>query len=175
MRRLILFRHAKAEPHESGKDDFDRQLVERGKSDAALIGTYMNRHGIVPDRVLVSTARRAQQTWELAASGLRPPPATHSEAKIYNASADELYSLVVSAPDSARTLMLVGHNPGLHELALTLVATGDLDTREKLREEFPTAAMAVIDFVFSSWSQLHPLGGRLERFVSPRTLADKPR
>jgi phosphohistidine phosphatase len=65
---------------------------------------------------------------------------------------------------------MVGHNPGLHELAMLLVATGDIDIRERLRENFPTSGIAMIDFALESWSALHPRSGRLERFVSPKEI-----
>jgi phosphohistidine phosphatase len=67
--------------------------------------------------------------------------------------------------------MIVGHNPGLHDLAVALIATGDIDAREQLRAGFPTSALAVLDFAFKAWGDLHPQSGRLDRFVSPRLLA----
>jgi phosphohistidine phosphatase len=66
--------------------------------------------------------------------------------------------------------MVIGHNPGLHDLALMLVAAGDVDARELLREKLPTSGLVIIDFAFDNWSKLHPQSGRLERFVSPRSL-----
>ena len=66
--------------------------------------------------------------------------------------------------------MVIGHNPGLHELALMLVASGDIDAREWLREKLPTSGLVIIDFAFDNWSKLHPQSGRLERFVSPKSL-----
>jgi phosphohistidine phosphatase len=66
---------------------------------------------------------------------------------------------------------MLGHNPGLHELAVMLVANGDIDTRERLRENFPTSGIAIIDFVLDAWSKLHPRSGRLERFISPKAIA----
>jgi phosphohistidine phosphatase len=68
-------------------------------------------------------------------------------------------------------ILMVGHNPGLHELAMLLVATGEVDVRERLRENFPTSGIAAIDFALDSWSTLHPRSGRLERFVSPKQIA----
>ena len=68
------------------------------------------------------------------------------------------------------TLLLVGHNPSLHEAAVTLVATGDIDTRARLREKLPTSGLVIIEFAFDDWAKLHPQSGRLERFVSPKWL-----
>ena len=78
--------------------------------------------------------------------------------------------MIKDAPAAAHSLLIVGHNPGLHELALLLIASGDVDTRERLREELPTSGLVVIDFAFDDWSRLHPRCGRLERFVSPKSL-----
>jgi phosphohistidine phosphatase len=74
-----------------------------------------------------------------------------------------------------RTLMLIGHNPGLHDVARLLIASGDVEARERLNEGLPTAGLAVIEFAAESWRKVHPHGGRLERFVSPRSLADAHR
>jgi phosphohistidine phosphatase len=82
-----------------------------------------------------------------------------------------LLGAIKETPDSARVLLVLGHNPGLHELAVLLVATGDIDTRERLREDFPTAGLAIIDFAPDGWAKLHPRSGRLERFVSPKSIA----
>lgn len=171
MRRLILFRHAKTERAAPGEDDLARELTDRGRSDAATMGTYIARHGLTPDRVLVSPARRARQSWDIMSSPIGPGPQAAIDERIYDASPERLFRLVETADPAASSLMIVGHNPGLHELAVALMATGDIDTREQLQERFPTAALAVLDFAFKAWSDLHPQSGRLDRFVSPRLLA----
>jgi len=170
MRRLLLLRHAKAERTVPGAADQERNLVERGRSDAGKIGLYMASHGLVPDRVLLSTALRCRQTWACAAAAFRPPPAAAASAALYNATPQALLAAVQEAPAAARTLLVLGHNPGLHELALLLIAAGDVDERERLREKLPTCGLVTIDFAFDDWAKLHPRCGRLERFVSPGTL-----
>jgi phosphohistidine phosphatase len=70
---------------------------------------------------------------------------------------------------------VIGHNPGLHDLARLLIASGDVEARERLNEGLPTAGLAVIEFAAETWRKLHPQGGRLERFVSPRSLAEAHR
>jgi len=146
MRRLLLLRHAKAERAEPGTKDLSRVLIDRGRKDAAKIGTYMASHALVPDRVILSPAARTQETWKYAATAFHPAPAAMSAERIY------------------------GHTPGLHDLALMLVAAGDVDARELLREKLPTSGLVIIDFAFDNWSKLHPQSGRLERFVSPKSL-----
>ena len=81
-----------------------------------------------------------------------------------------IFAIIKDAPAAAHTLLVVGHNPGLQELALMLVASGDIDARERLREKLPTCGLVIIDFAFDDWGKLHPQSGRLERFVSPKSL-----
>jgi phosphohistidine phosphatase len=170
MRRLILFRHAKAEPAEMGLEDRARTLVDRGRKDAGKIGAYMKSHGLIPDRVIISPAARTQETWKFTAAAFRPAPAAMTSDKLYDATPHAIFAVLKDAPASAHTLMVVAHNPGLHEVALMLIASGDVDTRERLREKLPTAGLVIIDFAFDDWDKLHPQSGRLERFVSPKSL-----
>lgn len=170
MRRLLLFRHAKAERSIPGAPDRDRGLIERGRKDAAKIGAYMAAHALVPDRVLVSTAARAQQTWKAAEGAFKPAPAATSVEKLYDATPHAILAAIKDVPAKAHTLMVIGHNPGLHELALMLIASGDIEARENLREKLPTSGLVIVDFAFDNWNKLHPRSGRLERFVSPKSL-----
>jgi phosphohistidine phosphatase len=170
MRRLLLLRHAKAERSEPGTKDFARVLIDRGRKDAAKIGAYMAAHALIPDRVVLSPAARTQETWKYAANAFHPAPAAMSAERVYDATLHTILGVIKDTPASAHTLMVIGHNPGLHELALMLIATGDVDARERLREKLPTSGLVIVDFAFDNWSKLHPQSGRLERFVSPKTL-----
>jgi phosphohistidine phosphatase len=170
MRRLLLFRHAKAEQSATGAPDRDRALVERGRKDAVRIGSYLASHHLIPERVVLSPAARAQQTWKQAASAMKPAPAAASAEKLYDATAHAILAVIKEATASAQSQLIVGHNPGLHELAVMLIATGDVETRERLREKLPTCGLVIIDFALDAWSRLHPASGRLERFVSPKSL-----
>jgi phosphohistidine phosphatase len=170
MRRLLIFRHSKAERGQPGMSDHDRVLMERGRKDAAKIGSYMASHGLVPDLVILSTSARTEETWKFAASAFKHKPASQAEGKLYDASPRAILDVIKAAPADTHTLMIVGHNPGLHEVALLLVASGDIETRERLREKLPTSGLVIIDFAFDDWRKLHPQGGRLERFVSPKSL-----
>lgn len=171
MRRLMLLRHAKTERPEPGERDRDRELTKRGRDDAPLIGAYMAHHGLVPDLALVSPATRAEETWALVAKVLPDGPRVVKEEGIYNASRDKLMGIIRKARD-AHVLLVVGHNPGLHELAVSLIASGDVEARERVTEKLPTSGLVVIDLPFDDWSRLHPGAGRLERFVSPRLLEE---
>ena len=171
MRRLMLLRHAKTERADPGDRDRDRKLTKRGRSDASMIGAYMAHHSFVPDLTLVSPAARAQETWALVAPCFAEAPRTVTDDRIYNANISQLVE-VITETKSAKALLLVGHNPSFHELAVQLIASGDVNLREQLNEGLPTSGFVVIDLPIDSWSQLHPRAGRLERFVTPRLLAE---
>jgi phosphohistidine phosphatase len=171
MRRLLLLRHAKTERAEAGERDQDRKLTARGRADAAVIGAYLARHRLVPDIVLISPARRAVETWTLIADTLAKAPRAVSDARIYNADPPALVGLIREAQQPS-SLLVVGHNPGLHDLAVQLIASGDVEARERINEKLPTSGLVVIDFPFDDWSRLQLNSGRLERFVSPRLIAE---
>ena len=170
MRRLLLLRHAKTERAEPGERDRDRKLTERGRTDAPVIGNYIVRHHLIPDLVLVSPAARTQETWALVAATFAKPPRFATDDRIYNASSEPLAELIRES-GAAQTLLVVGHNPGLQDLALQLVGSGEVGMRAALNEKLPTSGLVVIDFAFDDWSRLHDHSGRLERFVSPRLIA----
>jgi len=143
MRRLILFRHAKAEPRAPGGDDFDRPLAERGRADAALMGRVLAREDLAPDLVLLSPARRTTETWIWAREAF---PAAEAELApdLYNAAAATIAGVVKGAADRADTLMVVGHNPGLHEYAVQLLMANGASAAEvtQVARKFPTASIA---------------------------------
>jgi phosphohistidine phosphatase len=169
MRRLLLLRHAKTERPEPGQRDRDRKLTARGRADAPVIGAYMARHRLVPDLVLVSPVPRAQETWTLVAPAFSKAPPVANDERIYNATTETLAEIIRETRD-ANTLIIVGHNPSLQELAVNLIGSGDVEARERINEKLPTSGLVAIDFAFDDWSLLHDHAGRLERFVSPRLI-----
>lgn len=157
MRRLILLRHGKAKSVSATGGDFDRGLTDRGRRDSALIGRVLADAGVVPDLALVSAARRAQETWEEAS---RAFPATRCEIVrgLYLAAPEQI-AAAVNAVGEGLSVIVVGHNPGLHEFALALAEAA----RAPLAglQSFPTAAAAVF--------RMDKAGGAdLERIVLPR-------
>jgi len=170
MRRLLLLRHAKTERAEPGGRDRDRRLTKRGRSDASAIGAHMAHHCLLPDLVLVSPAARTQETWALLAPAFAKTPRAVPDERIYNASPERLVG-VIEETGGTRSLMVIGHNPSLHDVALHLIAAGDVAARERLTEKLPTSGLVVVDFSIDAWSRLHPRSGRLERFVTPRLIA----
>ena len=169
--RLILLRHAKAEKAEPGVRDHERPLNQRGCNDAARLGVYLARHALIPDLTLVSTAQRTRETWQYVAGSFSGKPAVSFDDRLYNSTADGILAVVKEADRAVSTLLVIGHNPGMHETAVRLIASGDVETRERLNESMPTSGLAVIDFAAESWSKLHPHSGRLDRFITPRSLA----
>jgi phosphohistidine phosphatase len=169
MRRLLLLRHAKTERPAPGLRDRDRKLTERGRLDAPIIGAYLARHRLLPDLVVVSPAARTLETWELVATALGKAPRLVKDERIYNASTDTLVEMIRETGD-VPALLVIGHNPGLHDLARQLIGSGDVEARESLNEKLPTSGLVVIDLAFDDWSKLHDSAGRLERFVSPRLI-----
>ncbi|MDC7786755.1 histidine phosphatase family protein [Rhodoplanes sp. TEM] len=172
MRRLILLRHTKADPAGAGISDHARPLNVRGIAAADRIGAYMARHHLMPDGVVCSTAQRTRETWARVAQQFGDPPAATFERRVYDASTERLLATLRDVRDEAHAVLVVGHNPGLHQLATTLIATGDVEDRERLREKLPTGGLVVIDFAVDAWKDVHPRGGRLDRFVTPRSLED---
>lgn len=159
MRRLILLRHGKAEPSSTG-GDIERDLTERGRGDSALTAHALAAAGLAPDLALVSPARRTRETWASAAPAF-PAARMRVDRALYLAPAERLAQAAAEA--EADCLMIVGHNPGLHDLAVGLSASGETAAAIALAEGFPTAAAAVFD-----------IGARgrakLKRFITPRQL-----
>ena len=171
MPRVLLFRHAKASRAGSGLKDRDRPLAKRGIADAPVMGDYLARHGLVPDLVLCSPALRTRDTWRLAAGSFTQAFRMQEDDRLYEADARDLLDVVRGVADEVGTLLIVGHNPGLEDLADLLVGSGDAEARAAMRAKFPTGAIAVIDFVVPHWADVKPGAGRLDRFVSPKILA----
>ncbi|MBP2298479.1 SixA phosphatase family protein [Azospirillum picis] len=172
MKTLFLLRHAKSSWDDPSLDDHDRPLNARGERAATLVGRYLAKHHARIDLVLCSTAVRAVETRKrvMAALGAPFPPVEH-ERGLYLCGSRTLLERLRDAPDTATGLMLVAHNPDLHELANTLTGSGDHDLRHALTDKFPTAACAVLVFETQSWSDLELAAGRLADFVQPRKLA----
>jgi phosphohistidine phosphatase len=171
MLQLYLLRHAKAEAASPTGRDHDRRLAASGQDDAQRMGVYLERHAIRADRTVLSTAARVQETWAAIAPALSHPPATISEPRLFNASVMDILDVIRAQSDKTQSLMLVGHNPGLHDTATLLLASGDAQTREKLREGLPTSGLVGITLVgTSSWREIRPQSGRLDRFIAPRDL-----
>jgi phosphohistidine phosphatase len=169
----MLLRHAKSD-RPPGVGDHDRPLNRRGVRDAAVVGTYLAHNALIPERSLCSTAKRTRETWELVARQLPKPPPVDFEDRLYEADPQTILTLLRGTAQKVHALLVVAHNPGIQQVALSLVASGDVEARERLHEKFPTGALAVIDFALDEWTKLHPHSGRLDRFIGPRQLEAEP-
>jgi phosphohistidine phosphatase len=170
MLRLMLLRHAKTERDATSGKDRDRRLDPRGRDDAPVMAAWMADNGYQADLALVSTATRAQETWALVAP-VMPHCLVESVDELYHAGATELLGIIRDAAATApRSLLIVAHNPGLHELALTLPARGDKAGLRALINNLPTTGLAVIDFDIEDWTEVSFRRGTLTQFKSPKLL-----
>jgi phosphohistidine phosphatase len=171
MRRLLLLRHAKSSWDSPGLADLDRPLAPRGRRTAPLIAQLMAKRRWVPDLVLCSQAERVRETWQLMAPLLGEQIPSKTLRTLYPGAPSRLLMTLRRSPDEARTLLLIGHNPGLGSLATSLCGDGPRKALERMSAKFPTAGLAVIGFDAGHWSEIADGAGRLEAFVRPKDLA----
>jgi len=147
MHRLILFRHAKTETRAPGGEDFDRALTERGRADAKRMGRVLANAGMAPDLALVSPAIRAHETWDLASPAF-PPARVEFRDGLYDATPQEVAAELEKCVGDAAAVMVVGHNPSLHELAINLLEESCADPAdiERVSAGFPTSSAAAFRF-----------------------------
>lgn len=145
MDRLILMRHGKAERHAQSGGDFERALVESGRADAAVMGRILSGAGVMPDLLLVSSARRTRETSEQVIEAQQSRTRVELLRDLYHADPEDILQALDDHGDGAGTVMVVGHNPGLHELALRLAVQGGASPIQtnRLRGRFPTATVVV--------------------------------
>ena len=178
MRTISLLRHAKSswEPPAAGGPpltDKARPLAARGMRDAPRIGAWMAAQALRPDLVLCSSAVRTRQTLAYVKELILPGKARISyRDDLYLAEAEDLVGIVQALDDGSAHVMLVGHDPGMHEVAQMLVGAGNRTLRRLLELKFPTAAVAVIDFPAERWRDVRPGAGTLRLFMAPKRLPD---
>lgn len=174
MRQLLLFRHAKSSWDDASLTDHARPLNARGRRAADAMAQQMQRLGLAPDAVLVSSARRTLQTLE-ALQPIEGAPVIEVMDELYLAPWQGLLEVLRRLPPTVRSAMVIGHNPGLHELALALLgptgaALGGV-AAQRLAAGLPTGALA--EFTLAApWRDLPEGGGRLVRFIAPRDLPE---
>jgi len=166
--RLWLLRHAKSSWDDPDMEDMERPLAPRGARAADRMRDYLDAEGIRPELVLCSSALRTRETLGRVLPGLGPELTVRIEPSLYSFESDQLLDRLREVPADVGSVMLIGHNPAMQELASHLAFEGD--RLDELRQSFPTAALAELEIPRSSWVQLTPGSGRLERFVVPREL-----
>jgi phosphohistidine phosphatase len=167
MKQLYLLRHAKSSWKDSSLPDHDRPLTGRGRRAAKTIARHLREQGIEPELVLCSTARRARETLDRIEPALGTP-AVRVEDDLYAASAGALLERLRSIPDTVESVMLIGHNPGLQDLALDLARPSP--AARELATKYPTGALATLAFQASSWQELDRDTAELVALVRPRDL-----
>jgi phosphohistidine phosphatase len=168
MKRLYLLRHAKSSWDDQTLADHDRPLAPRGRRAAKVMAKHLRGKGISPELVLCSPSTRTRQTLKRLAPGLRKNADVQIEPELYAAPARVLLDVLQKAPDEVESVMLIGHNPGIQNLALSLASAGSEIPR--LRSKFPTAALATLRFN-GTWRELAPGSAELVSLVKPKELS----
>lgn len=171
MLKLSLIRHAKSSWADPELDDHERPLSPRGTKAALRMANFIAKRDLIPEIVLCSDAVRARATMTLLVSRWpQPAPPVIIEPELYLAHPDIILKVLARDSNDNTHVMILGHNPGLHALALSLIGSGARDSLVAMAMKFPTAALAHIHFDEMSWADIAPATGRLKSFVSPRDL-----
>ena len=170
MKRLAILRHARASSAAPGMGDLDRPLNEAGRMEARLVGRELDRRRVRFDLVLASPAVRVRETVAGLRQGSGSDCDLRFEPRIYEASAGRLLELVRELPDPAASVLLVGHNPGLQELLLDLTDRDGRGLRDRVREAYPTAALALVELATGRWPEVRPGGARIAELILPNEL-----
>ena len=168
MKRVYLLRHAKSSWKDGSVADRDRPLAGRGRRAAKAMARHLEAEGIRPDLVLCSPARRTRETLQRVEGAFGDRVEARLDETLYGASEPELLARLKALPHEVGSVMLIGHNPGLEELALALASDGEGLAR--MREKYPTAALATIDLPAERWSAIERGSGELVGYVRPRDL-----
>jgi len=169
MRRLFLIRHAKTDPH-IGRDDYQRRLTDRGRADARRVAAALTARKMLPEVLVHSGAARAQETAEIFAAEWKRKVDLREESGLYDASLASLLALTRALPDKRQRVGLVGHNPGLGELATALMGSGAEPEMRRLAAKYPTGAVAALDFSVDRWQDVERNSGMLALYVTPAEL-----
>lgn len=170
MLTLLLLRHAKSSWAERGITDFDRPLNERGLAAAPLIGRYLTASGLTPQVAVSSPALRARTTANLVLAECPGAPALELHDGLYDGGPEAMFNIAAQIQTATSPILMVGHNPTIHALALALAPDGNAEAFRKLAIKYPTGGLAVIDFDMAEWRGIEAGAGRLRDFISPREL-----
>jgi phosphohistidine phosphatase len=173
MKTLILMRHAKSAWDAGQVSDHNRPLSDRGRETAPAMGQWLKAQKLKPDLILCSTATRVSETLDLLRPSLPPETPVKALEALYMALPREILTVLakVKEKDKVDTLMVIGHNPGIGSLAHWLAGQGDKRALERMKDKFPTAAVAVIDFDIPAWRDIEGEQGTLRQFMTPRELS----
>jgi len=168
MHTLYLLRHAKSSWADPALPDHARPLAARGRRDGKRIAKHLVELGIEPELLLCSSAERTRETLELIRPALSATSTVMLEAELYAATSDTLLERIRALPDTVASVMMIGHNPGLHDLALVLASAGA--ELGRLKTKFPTGALATLELSNTTWSELSQADAVLAAYVVPKQL-----
>jgi phosphohistidine phosphatase len=166
--RLWLLRHAKSSWDDPALEDRDRPLAARGERAADMMRRYLDAEGVRPDLVVCSSAMRTRQTLARVLPALGTELEIRIEESCYTFDATDLLDRLTRVPDDVASVMLIGHNPAIEELAVRLCARGD--RLDRLTQKYPTGGLAEIELPAGGWHEVGERTGELTRFVVPREL-----
>lgn len=170
MKRLLLLRHGKSSWDDPSLADFDRPLAPRGRKAAERIGRELAARSWLPQLALVSPAARTRETWEVVGAAMSGSVSADFPDSLYDATTEDVLSELRRTPKAVKTLLILGHNPGLEDLARQLAGdNSEKKALQQLREKFPTAALARFDFD-GKWPDLGFGGAQLTHCLRPRDL-----
>jgi phosphohistidine phosphatase len=167
MLTLSLLRHAKSSWKDPTLPDHDRPLNTRGTAEAPMMGKAMKKHGLDPDLVLCSTARRTRDTLALVLPELKSEPKVTYVDGLYHGTPAEMLGIVHEVGAGVGQVLLVGHNPELQEFALDLIGSGPKLLKDRLEAKYPTAGLVVMRFLAGAWKDVTVNSGKLELFLTP--------
>lgn len=165
MFRLALLRHSEAQAHAAG-GDMERALTKSGRDMAARMGVFCKNIHLKPDYVLVSPSSRTRETYEIVAQEMGLKPDASFDPQLYNATSTTIKALVADIASDRKTVLVVGHNPGIAESAIALAGDGAQGLLGEMRKHFPAPALAVIGFQIETWGEIAAGIGRLDDFVT---------
>src|SRR5262245_1496362 len=169
LKHLYLLRHAKSSWDDASLADHDRPLSQRGRGAARKVADHVQEAGINPELVLSSPSQRTRDTLELVEPALADAE-VRFEPDLYGASESSLLATLQALPDDVESVLLLGHNPGMQQLAVALAGRGDADLVQRLRTKMPTAALASLTFPVDTWVEVAAGKGELIGYVVPREL-----
>lgn len=172
MKDLLLLRHAKSSWGASDQADIDRPLNKRGRKAAVRLATWFKAQKLRPALVLCSPAQRTRETLELVQAAWDKPPEIHYQERLYLAEAEDLLAWLHELSDAIPSVLVIGHNPGLQELALALLPATQAGTKARIAGKFPTGALLRLSSRVRSWSRFGPDKTRLIEYVIPSELAE---
>lgn len=170
MKKLYVLRHAKSSWDAMDLPDHDRPLAPRGERAALVIGRYMAQRDLIPELVLCSTATRSTETLRLVASQWEQEVRTVRDRSLYLTGARTIRQRVAQTEDPVKVILVIGHNPDLHDLTVALAEPGSQAHRRLAETKFPTAALAIFHFAIPDWPSLRSATGTLVDLKTPKVL-----